>query len=225
MHTWFRLLLLCLCLGVVIIIPALAATDPKPKCNIAPATDTFNSNSLLVTAISRFGLRLSDDVDHARAITHQMVHPAKITAKNFYIDLAVVEPYPYGYHCKKDGVGSIDLSAKGQFPSSYGYCFIIHNGSFYDAEQFIEDSLGISRAKWLVYSPPLTSYWGQFLRKTTLGARQLGTESGIYNLKVDDRYFLGLISIIYHSDRMAIHFSIFDASDGVKKQIACEKGH
>lgn len=222
MHMWFRLLL---CLGVVGIFPALATTDTKPKCNIAPAADTYNANPILVTAISQFGLRLSEDVDQARAITHKMVHPAQATAKNFYIDTSVVEPYSRGYSCKKDGLGSIDLSATGRFPSAYDYCFTIYNGTFYDAEQFIEDSLGISRAKWLVYSPPLTSYWGKFLRKTTFGARQLGRESGSYNLKVDDRYFTGFIMIIYHFDRLAIHFSIHDASEGVKKQIACEKGH
>lgn len=210
-------------LSVMVTIPTLAATDVKPICNIAPGTDTFNLNPLLVTSISRFGLRLNEDVDHARAITPQMVPPAKVSAKNFFIDQSVVEPYSFGYHCKRDGLASIGFSAQARFPTTYNYCFTIQNGTFYDAEQFLEDRLGIPREKWLVYSLPLTSYRGQFIRKTRFGSWLLGIESGTYNLKVDDRYFLGFIMIIYHADRMAVHFHISDLTDGVKRQIACEK--
>ena len=210
-------------LSVIVTIPAMAATDVKSICNIAPKADTFNFNPLLVTSISRFGLRLDEDVDRARAITPQMVVPPKVSTKDFFIDQSVVEPYSFGYHCKRDGLASIGFDAQARLPTTYNYCFTIPNGTFFDAEQFLEDGQGIPRAKWLVHARPLTSYRARLLRKTRLGSWLQGIESGSYNLKVNDRYFIGFIMVIYHADRMAIHFRISDSTDAVKRQIACEE--
>lgn len=214
-----------LALGVAVTTATFAAPENLRACNFTEASNTFLPNPVLVTALGQFGLTLDDDSIQAKRVLRGMQHYPKVKPKNFYIDHKVVEPNDWTYRCINDGVGTINYEDDKQFPRSYQYCFMTAKGTLNDAEQFIEDHLGLSRSRWLLNSKngdKPESLWGRFLRNTTKGAEIRPVESGIFSFRNSKRYFTGLISVAVQKEKTAVTLNFWDSTDFVEKQIACE---
>lgn len=195
-------------------------------CNFSKSGSHYEENKDFVRVLNRFGGVLDLGPKELDRLTNGLTHVTDVPAQDFYYDNKIARRYEYGYICEKTGLSSISHKTGNQYPSDYSFCFIAEKGTLDQGEAFVERHLFLPREKWINYLdfPNRDGAYGIFLRTTSIGAliRRTGL-SGSYYLKHADRYLSVNLRIKALQANTVVSVMLFDSTEYVEKQIACEK--
>jgi len=195
-------------------------------CNFSKSGSQYEENKDFVRVLNRFGGVLDLGAKELDSLTNGLTHVTDVPAQDFYYDSKIARRYDYGYICEKTGLSNISYKTGNQYPSNYSFCFIFKKGTLDEGEAFVERHLFLPREKWSNYLdfPNRDGAYGIFLRTTRIGALMWRTGlSGFYYLKHADRYLSVYLRIRAPKENTVVSLMLFDSTEYVEKQIACEK--